>query len=133
MWRKGAVFSGVAGSLALGMFCPPAGLALGVLTALSAGVLGVDRFSQQDEAGSTGPQERFVDTLPAGYEHIGRRIQQAVHQATRATAFEVAQQAVSHYEHAKVELVDLGERIVCAVYTKGGRLVEEVEIEVPLR
>jgi len=133
MSGKGAVLGGVAGSLVLGLFCPPAGLALGAVTALAAGVLGVERATRPEEPPSTALQERFVDTLPAGYEDIGRQIQQVVQRATQATAFEVARQAASHYEHAEVEFADLGDCIVCSVYSKGGQLVEEVEIQVPLR
>jgi len=133
MSTKEVVVGGVAGSVVLGLFCPPAGLVLGAVTALAAGIVGVERATRPEEPTSTALQKRCVDTLPAGYEDIGRQIQQAVQQATRATAFEVAQQAASHYERASVEFADLGDCIVCSVYDKGGQLVEEVEIELPLR
>ena len=133
MGRKLTILGGIAGSLALGVFCLPAGIATAVATTLYAGITEEDRLSRSGTGTCLSPYSSFAETLPTGFEGIGSQVQDRVHDIALAEAYELALQAAAAHKDAEVQVEDLGNKIIWSVYTGRGRLIEHGEIDVPLR
>ena len=131
--RKGAVCAGVASSLAVGMVCPPVGIAMAFGAALLAGVLGVDRFSQDESSVEPRHGTAGQRLVPEGYEALGKLVQSGVHDLAIAKAHEIARARAVQQKGASYEVADYGTEVHWSVWTKSGRLIERGEVEIPLQ
>ena len=131
--KEGAVGAGIAGALAVGMVCPPAGVAIAVGTAILGHIFGVGRFAGDPSPKAPTHPASVRDLVPEEYEHLARGVQLGVHDATVEQAYRIAVERARLHEGAQFQLSDLGHSVRWAVRSRTGKLIEYGDVEIPLQ